>query len=188
MRIICLLFLVLAISAGRVQAQTAGPDKSGAALPSNEAFLNRVLPAMGIDTAFYLVAGSDTCRFEKFDYDEWVKYHLKETVPISILNELAYKVHKAQAPYYWKQPMLKNAICITASGADSLLAPQPNALSKTVFSISQPQFTDDGKYAVIDINLKQCIRCISGSTLIFHRDLDDWRLIGHKNNWPGAMY
>ena len=177
MRIICLFLFLLCV--GRVEAQT---------LPSNEEFLNQVLPAMGINTAFYLVAGSDTCRFEKFEYDEWVKYHLRETVPLTVLNELAYKVHLARTPYYWKQGILNNAICITAARADSLLSPRPVALSKTVFSISQPQFTDDGQYAVIDINTKQCIRCIAGSTLIYRRDHNGWRQIGHKNNWSGAMY
>jgi len=174
----CIYFLFL-LWAGRVGAQT---------LPSNEEFLNQVLPAMGIDTAFYLVAGSDSCRFEKFEYDEWVKYHLKETVPLSVLNELAYKIHLAQAPYYWKQSMLKNARCITAARADSLLSPQPTALSTTVFSISQPQFTDDGQYAVFDINTKQCVRCIGGFTLIYRRDHNGWKQIGHKDNWRGAMY
>jgi hypothetical protein len=187
MRSIYFLFLVLA---SRVGAQTVGQDTTGARMPSNEAFLNEVVEQMrgGPVPAYYLVAGTDSCWFEKFDYDEWVKYHLQEVVPITVLNELAYKVHMTTRPYFWNQDCLRNAICITAAKADSLLSPRPFDSLKTVFSISQPQFTDDGQYAVIDVNTKECVRCGAGFTFIYRRAANGWRRIGYKNNWSGIQY
>jgi hypothetical protein len=174
MRIICLFLFVL--PAGGVQAQVQ---------PSREAFVNEVFAKYGDTThsSYYLVMGADSCRFEKFDYDEWVKYYLVEKVPLTILNELAYKVHLAREPYYWQKDKLKKAVCITAARADSLLSPTPDD-ARTVFSFSEPQFTDDGQYAVMDINFKFCINCGGGYTFIYRHDREGgWLRIGIKENW-----
>jgi hypothetical protein len=178
MRIICLFLCIITFFAGRVQAQASAPA-------SKEAFINATFLKV-IDSAkssYYLVAGADTCRFEKFDYDEWVKYYLQEDVPLTSLNELSYKVHLARNPYYWRQDKLKKAICINARQADSLLEmPVPG---RVVFSISQPQFTDDGQYAVIDINWKTGLIEGAGYTFLFRHDGDHWRQIAAKQNWGG---
>lgn len=177
MRSICL-FLFFAIACG-VQAQE---------LPSREAFVNEVFLKMGDGAipSYYLIAGSDTCRFEKFDYDEWVKYHLQEDVPLTTLNELAYKVHIAREPYFWQKDKLKKAICITVGKADSLLAlPLPQRAS--VFSFSQPQFTDDGQYAVLDVNWKIGLIPGSGYTFLYRHTHDGWRKIGSKHNWGSGQ-
>ena len=163
---ICFLLL---LCAGRVGAQT---------LPGNEAFLNEVASQIP-DSVFYLVAGSDTCRFEKFDYDEWVKYYLEETVPLTTLNELAYKVHATKTPYYWQQDKLKYAICITAKTADSLLALPSGS---RVYSISRPYFTDDGQFAVMDVNVMYRPVPVYAFTLLFHRTPKGWQQIGMKQN------
>src|SRR6187402_2650090 len=102
MRIICL-FLFF----GGLCAQGWAQER-----PSNEEFVNAVFPSMGFDLpSYYLVMGADTCRFEKFDYDEWVKYYLTEQVPVTTLNELAYKVHLARMEQYWDQGKLNRAVC-----------------------------------------------------------------------------
>ena len=170
MRVICL-FLFVSF-AGRLPAQ---------APPSKEGFVDEVLSRMDSNgSGFYLIAGSDTCRFEKFDYDEWVKYHLQASVPLTTLNELAYKVHLARQPYFWQQARLKRAKCINAGTADSLLATRSGY---QIFSLSQPQFTDDGQFAVIDINWKRDLIRGGGYTLLFRRTPDGWRSIGTKQNW-----
>jgi len=171
MRIICLFLLVS--FASRVQAQASSEDFL------NDAFFKFTDSAY---SRYYLIAGSDTCRFEKFDYDEWVKYHLRESVPLTTLNELAYKVHIARKPYYWKVNKLKKATCITVKEADSLLIHYP-AAKQMVLSLSQPQFTDDGEYAVVDINWKWDLIRGGGYTYLFRRTPDGWRNIGSKRNW-----
>jgi len=173
----CIYFLFL-LCFGRAGAQTTGRDTARAGVPSNEAFLNEVL-AQAPDSLLYLVAGSDTCRFEKFDYDEWIKYHLKETVPFATLNELAYKVHITKDPYFWQQDKLKKVICITAKTADSLLS-LPSGPG--VYSMSRPYFTDDDQYAVIDVNLLYSPVSVQGFTLLFHRTPKGWQEIGMKQN------
>src|SRR6201985_1027613 len=91
------LFLVLI-------ARTTGPAQT-ATLPSPEEFVNAFATPVS-DSSFsiyYLVTGADTCRFTRYDYDEWAKYHLLEPVPISILNELAEKAYLSRYPYFWKK-------------------------------------------------------------------------------------
>jgi hypothetical protein len=174
MRIVLFSLLLLAI---RTEAQS---------IPSNEDFVNAVFPKVfGLDSfpsLYNLIAGSDTCRFEKFDYDEWVKYYEKETVPFTILNELAYKVHTAHQPYFWQQAKLQNATLLTARQADSIFYSLHTEFPG-VFSFSQPQFTDDGQYAVIDINMKTGIISGVGYTFLFRHAPDGWRRIGEKQNW-----
>jgi hypothetical protein len=183
MRIICLFLFGSIIFACQAGAQV---PVAGQARPSAEEFVNDIFLQLGdTSSTYYLVMGADTCRFEKFDYDEWVKYHLEEKVPLVVLNELAYKVHLAGSPYYWQQDKLKNAVCINARQADSLFErPVHTKLDpRIVFSFSQPQFTDDGQYAVIDVNCKTGLIKGTGYTLLFRRDRDHWRHIGQKQNW-----
>jgi hypothetical protein len=174
--------------------------------PSPESFVNEVFRTF-VDssfTSYYLVVNADTCRFMKYDYDEWIKYHLKETVPITTLNELSEKVYLSRNyPYRWQQIRLQQAICITPAKADSIFTLENPALhktktrrkqilkewqklppqAKTVFSFSLPQFTDDGGYAVIDLNMICGSGCGSGFTCIFRNTSAGWRRIGTYRNW-----
>ncbi|MBN9386079.1 MAG: hypothetical protein J0H74_35305 [Chitinophagaceae bacterium] len=178
MRIACLFLLVIAVFIARAQK-----------LPSNEEFVNETIKTYDSKgpSSYYLVAGADTCRFEKFDYDEWVKYHLQETVPLVTLNELAYKAHMAREPYYWKQDKLKKAICISAKTADSLID-LPVRLGKEIFSLSQPFFTDDGQYAVMDVNMIGKPGTGGGLTFLYRHKKDGWHVVGAKQNWgPGGI-
>src|ERR1041385_215710 len=154
-----LFFLLCGITARAQQSPT------GAALPAPEECVNAIYPTI-VDTSFkqyYLVMGTDSCRFLKYDYDEWIKYHLREPLSFNILNELSEKVYLSRYPYFWKQPKLQKAVCITPTQADSIL--DRNRLP--VFSFSLPQFTDDGQYAVIDLNLLCGPVCGRGLTCLF---------------------
>ncbi|HEV9037741.1 MAG TPA: hypothetical protein VGQ51_13995 [Puia sp.] len=170
-------FLLFLHLAARAQKTPTGPD-----LPSPEAFVNAIAPTLvdsGLDH-YYLVAGTDSCRFLKYNYDEWVKYHLVEPVPFQELNDLAEKVYLSRYPYFWKQAHLHKAICITSHQADSIL----NAQKNFVYSFSLPQITDDGQYAVIDLNLVCGDRCGKGVTCIFRLTArGDWKLVGENTNW-----
>jgi hypothetical protein len=167
-------------------AQEGPPDfpqsPTGAALPTPEEFVNAILPDF-IDRSFthyYLVVGTDSCRFLKYDYDEWIKYHLREPLSFDILNELSEKVYLSRFPYFWRQPRLLKAVCITRKQADSVVAEQKSP----VFSLSLPQFTDDGQYAVIDINFICGPFCGSGITCIFRLTArGDWKLVGQNTNY-----
>jgi hypothetical protein len=185
-RYLHILTLSLIISAtARAQSTPLSPRS----IPSPEEFINAVFPIV-VDTSlphYFLVTGADTCRFVKYNYDEWADHHLLEPVPISILNELAGKVYHSHSPYFWKQDSLTKAICITRRQADSILYLNPPGGDGTpnhlVFSFSLPQFTDDGKYAVIDLNMVCGGRCGLGSTYIFRRTDTGWKMIGVYRNW-----
>jgi hypothetical protein len=158
-------------------------------LPSPEEFVNAVCHTV-VDSSvsnYYLLAGADTCRFVRYDYDEWSKYHLLEPVPVSILNELAEKVYLSRYPYFWKQASMPTATLITHRQADSLLYLNPpngdRAGRHLVFSFSLPQFTDDGQYAVIDLNMVCGGHCGLGSTYVFHLTSKGWKMIGAYRNW-----
>lgn len=195
---------------GRAQPPEAHPSSLPAAFPSPEEFVNAVFHTV-VDTSFahyYLIKGADTCRFVKYDYDEWTKYYLQESVPMPILNDLAEKAYLSRYPYFWKQDRLPQAVCITSEKADSVFslanpaldAPQKGkdkrsyrkirkqwqqlpSQEKTVFSFSLPQFTDDGKYAVIDLNLVCGNGCGSSLTCLFRHTAAGWKLIGQHTNW-----
>ncbi len=158
-------------------------------IPSPEAFVNAILDsATGSDTShIYLVAGVDSCWFTKFNYDEWENYTLRESVPLTTLNELSEKVSLARFPYFWKTALLPRAILLTRHQSDSLINTgphrQPLPKQKILYSLSLPEFTDDGQYAVIDINLICGVQCGQGFTCIFHKTPDGWKLIGKHNNW-----
>lgn len=188
-------------------AAKAQQSPTGAALPSPEEFLNAVFTTV-VDSSFehyYLVAGTDSCYFRKYNYDEWIKYHLKEPLTVSTLNELSEKVFLSRYPYFWKAPHLQKAILITRKQADSILgshAPLPaNAPPKVkrkwrknlehlpvwqlnVYSFSLPQFTDDGQYAVIDLNTICGATCGKGLTCIYRLTAaGEWKLVGQYTNW-----
>src|ERR1700754_3140499 len=199
------LFLLILLLAARisVKAQPIVPE-SWPQLPTPEAFLNEVYHTV-VDSSFghyYLITGADTCRFVKYDYEEWEKYYLRETVPFIALNELSEKAYLSRYPYYWKQDRLEKAICITPKKADSLLFPERYApvdsthrrrkintsskapvTGKLIFSFSLPQFTDDGHYAVIDLNSICGANCGISFTCLFKHDSTGWSLIGRHVNW-----
>jgi hypothetical protein len=159
------------------------------AFPSPEKFVNAVFPIV-VDSSlshYFLIAGADTCRFVKYDYDEWADHHLLEPVPISVLNELSQKVYLSRYPYFWKKDSLQKAICVTRLQADSILYQNPPNGDGTprhlVFSFSLPQFTDDGQYAVVDLNMVCGGRCGLGATYIFKRIDGGWKMIGVYRNW-----
>ncbi|WP_431211650.1 hypothetical protein ACQ86N_38500 [Puia sp. P3] len=164
--------------------------------PAPEDFVCQVYHTI-VDSTFdhyYLIAGADTCRFVKYDYDEWQKYYLKEAVPFVTLNELSEKAYLSRFPYFWKQPKLEKAICITVQKADTLLFPErygkPDkktpVTERLVFSFSLPQFTDDGKYAVIDLNSICGANCGISLTCIFRHGETGWRLIGRHINYSSS--
>ena len=206
--------LVVAGYTVTVRAQAPAPEtrpsSTPAAFPSPEDFINAVFHTV-VDPSFthyYLIKGADTCRFIKYDYDEWTKYYLKESVPMPVLNELAEKAYLSRYPYFWRQDHLSEAVCITSQKADSVFTLDNPALKapadvqdkmtrnqlrqqwqklpaqeKTVFSFSLPQFTDDGKYAVIDLNVVCGALCGSGITCLFRHTSGGWKLIGQHTNW-----
>ena len=199
--------LSLALTCLITLAASSQQSPTGAALPSPEEFLDSVFTTV-VDTSFdhyYLVAGTDSCRFLKYSYDEWIKYHLKEPLTFNTLNELSEKVYLSRYPYFWKQPHLQKAILITRKQADSIVgshAPLPaNAPSKVkrkwrhnldhlppwqlnVYSFSLPQFTDDGQYAVIDLNVVCGATCGKGFTCIYRlTTTGEWKLVGQYSNW-----
>src|SRR5882757_8778686 len=209
MRKLLISFLLVIIAGQSVTVRAQAPA-SVAAFPSPEDFINAVFHTV-VDTSFahyYLIKGADTCRFVKYDYDEWTKYYLQESVPMPVLNELAEKAYLSRYPYFWRQDHLNEAVCITSQKADSVFtvtnpvlnAPhngqdkmtrrkitrqwqQLPAQEKTVFSFSLPQFTDDGKYAVIDLNVVCGALCGSGVTCLFRHTSAGWKLIGQHTNW-----
>ena len=173
------IFLLLVSPAFAAHSQQSS---TGAALPNPEEFVNAVYPTL-VDSSFphyYLVAGTDSCNFAKYDYDEWIKYHLKEPLTFNIMNELSEKVYLSRYPYFWKQARLQKAICVTRKQADSILLDKKTP----VFSFSLPQFTDDGQYAVIDLNLICGALCGRSITAIFRlTGRGEWKLVGQNVNW-----
>ena len=186
-RIILVSVFSLIVCAARSQKTSAGAD-----IPSPEEFVNAVHSRV-VDSSFghyYLVVGTDSCRFLKYNYDEWASYHLIEPLPFAILNELSEKVYLAtKLPYYWRQQHLDKAICITRKQADSILSLNP-AFShqptspNIIYSFSLPQFTDDGQFAVIDMNMICGQVCGTGTTFIFRlTTTGSWKLVGQYVNW-----
>ena len=95
-----LISLLLAIIAGQLVTVRAQAPDPALPIPSPEEFINTVFHTV-VDTSFshyYLVTGADTCRFVKYDYDEWTKYYLQEPVSFNILNELAEKAYLSRYP------------------------------------------------------------------------------------------
>jgi len=175
---------------------SAYPQDSRLQHPTKEEFVNAVFRTV-VDSSYssyYLIQQSDTCRFVKFNYEDWAQYTLKEPVSIVILNELAEKVYHSKGRYFWRKDQLQKAICISNKEADSVIF-YGNSISKDrpltkqqlektiVFSFSQPQFTDDGQYAVIDLNFVCGRACGQGFTCLFRLTATGWKLIAKYNNW-----
>jgi hypothetical protein len=203
---------------GRASAQTDTTGNLDTATgvnpaPSAEAFVNQVFRTV-VDSSFAtyrLSINAYPCSFVKFEYDEWVKYALREEVPIYVLNELASKAFVDKAPCSWRPDSLAHAICIEEEKADSILDPywqrsvssnptglKPGKLNaaaqkawlrlpaelRTVFYFSRPVFTADGVYAILDMDYHCDNRlCGMGSTCLFRRTVSGWRLAGRKLNW-----
>ena len=205
-RLILLLLSLFFCGSGFAQSTLTPSDDPQPRLPSPEEFVNQVFHIV-VDSsapAYYLITGADTCRFAKYDYEEWAKYYLKEFLPFVTMNELSEKAYLSRYPYYWKQDHLEKALCITVPKADTVLFPErytpasthspknpsPRAKkSKTkpvhpwVFSFSLPQFTDDGHYAVIDLNSICGANCGTSLTCIFKHTSSGWMLIGRHTNY-----
>jgi hypothetical protein len=185
-RFLSLLLILFLHFSARAQKSSTGAD-----LPNPEEFVNAVFPTIVDSSAdhYYLVIGTDSCRFLKYNYDEWVKYHLIEPLPFQVLNDLAEKVYLSRYPYYWKQKKLKKAVCITRHQADSILATNPAFARRpesknVIYSFSLPQFTDDGQFAVIDLNLICGDLCGISYTCIFRLTATgSWKLVGRNTNW-----
>ena len=200
-------FLSLTLTSLISLAASSQQSPTGAALPTPEEFLDSVVATVvpGSFEHYYLVAGTDSCRFLKYSYDEWFKYALKEPLAFNILNELSEKVYLSRYPYFWKQPHLQKAILITRKQADSITSSQigyPRNASKRfirkwrrhlkhlpawqhyVYSFSLPQFTDDGQFAVIDLNFICGVACGEGFTCIYRlTTTGKWILVGRYTNW-----
>ncbi|MEP6749696.1 MAG: hypothetical protein ABJB86_18305 [Bacteroidota bacterium] len=163
---------------------------------SNENFVNAVSKLV-VDSTFshyYLSAVAAPCSFKKFDYDEWYKYALKEDVPVYTLNELAKKSFLNNASLTWNQDELLHAFCIDEEKAKLILT-QPvkrhvknydkeYGTDKVVYYFSQPSFTDDYQYAVIDMGFRcDDQQCGMGATFLFRQVNGVWKLAGRKLAW-----
>src|SRR5882757_8887097 len=94
-------------------------------VPSKEEFLNAVTPVL-IDSPYsryYLYEMADSCSFIRYDYHEWTQYHLKETVSIVFLNELAEKAYHDKEPSCWQQDKLEKAVCVDWKKGSSIINP-----------------------------------------------------------------
>jgi len=137
-------------------------------------------------------------------------FGLKEKVPVTILNELSRKIYEDSAHHVWDPSKLPGAVCIRLDQAKLILDPFSRLDSahlsdrqlkkeslkmlkewnkkplqdKTVFSISYPEFTDDNRYAVVDV-VMQCDSkgCGTGRTYIFRRTESAWEIAGERTAW-----
>jgi hypothetical protein len=223
-------------------------------IPTREEFINAIYPTV-VDKSFsqyYLSDQAYPCSFVKYDYSEWVKYALQESVTIDILDDLARSSYYDRKPASWQADKLSKAICIDEAKCDSMLDPtgelwrshhggdgsvrgdsvagatsggnasggsgsggnassqlvKESQLSKesqkkiykkeikawnrlpaaerTVFFFSRPLFTDDGRYAIIDLTYRcDGHLCGMGATCLFKQTAAGWKLIGRKVNWGG---
>lgn len=198
-----------------VRPPMAVPDSTRLPIPTKESFINAIFHTV-VDSSFsgwYLCAQAYPCSFVKYDYDEWVKYALQEDVDISILNELAKKSYYDRKPAYWQRAQLTGARCIPEEKASILLDPAAGLPSdttltdarqkkirhrrwqhwsklppqdRTVFYFSRPLFTDDGRYAILDMDYRCDARqCGAGTTCLFRNTGSGWKLIGRRIRWEG---
>ena len=175
---------------------------------SKEVFVNEISHIV-VDSSFscfYLWQTARPCRFKKFDYEQLIKYALKEMVPLPVLNELAMHVLEDSLEVRWQQPELSRARCIGEEQIRDILNPgwkaryiynpdrkqKKRAIKKAmadweekppeekmVFFFSKPVFTNDMQYAVIDLDLRcDTHECGRLSTCFFRRSQDHWVLVG----------
>jgi hypothetical protein len=188
-------------------------DSVALPIPGKESFINEVFRSI-VDSSFssyYLCEDAYPCSFVKYDYDEWFKYALFEMVPIGTLNELAKKSYYDRVPASWLPALLTAARCVSEKRAGTLLdpladLPPDTALTKfrlkklkkrrwqawsalppgerTVFYFSRPLFTDDGHYALLDMDYRCDARqCGVGAVCLFRRTASGWKLIGKRVRW-----
>ena len=210
MRKFSTLFVLLLAACWVIPAQTLNSVRT---VISKEAFINQIFRTV-VDSSFttyLLLVNAYPCSFVKFEYDEWVKYTLREEVPIYVLNELAGKSFADRSPCSWQPDLLTHAICINEEKVDSVLdpdwlnpsslnaaalkpgRPNPAALKawlhlppeqRIVFYFSRPLFTADGNYAILDMDYRCDNRlCGMGSTCLFRHTPTGWQLAGRKQNW-----
>ena len=92
---------------------------------TKEAFVNQISGTV-IDSGFskyYLSDEAKPCRFKQFDYGQLIKYSLRETVSLSVLNELATHVYEDSTDLYWVLGKIDKAICIQPDQIRSILNP-----------------------------------------------------------------
>jgi hypothetical protein len=193
------------LSCGRIYAQPVPY--------SRETFINEIFNKVADSTLsrYYLITNAPRCSFKRFDYDEWTKYGLKEEVPIYVLNELSEKSYEDTVTGRWDQSKLQKAVCINDQEAAGILNPNHAARSdsalspskrrkiwlkqqkawagksreeKLVFCFSSPEFTQDDQYAVVDVVVR-CDNqaCGMGTTYIFRREGDGWKVAGELLAW-----
>jgi hypothetical protein len=175
---------------------------------SKESFVNQV-SGLVVDSSFskyYLSSQANPCRFKHFDYGELIKYGLRESVTLGILNELSRHVYEDTADLNWVPGKIDRAICVGSDQILSILDPtrgprydpsltereKQRAIKKLlsewdrepqeeklVYYFSRPEFTDDGQYAVIDLDFR-CDehQCGSFATYFFRQDRGKWKAIG----------
>jgi hypothetical protein len=196
---------LLAFCGHRVPAQTNAVTR--------EAFVNEIFNQVADSSLskYYLLKQSIPCSFKRYDFDEWMKYGLKEMITIDILNELAEKSYRDTARVLWDQQNLARAICIQDQDARKILNPllsleNNKELSasqkrrairkrwkawnrkpldeKLVFCFSKPEFTADYQFAVIDVSFKCDDKaCGMGATYIFRRNGQSWKIAGERTAW-----
>ncbi len=179
---------------------------------SKEEFVNEVTGQL-MDSSFskfYLLDRAPACSFKKFDYGELLKYSLTKMIPIFELNELAKASVDDTIKTYWVQDKLQNAICIDEAKHNAIVYPldslaHDNSLTKkekhklirksreawakkpvsdkVVFSFSQPVFTGDGQYAVMNVIYDCASLYASGWTFLFSKTSGHWELAGKIFNW-----
>ena len=135
-------------------------------------------------------------------------------VGILTLNELAKKCYYDRKPGAWLQDSLTAGCCINVAKARQLLdplagLPVDSAASshhrkrivdkkqrqwlalppqeRTVFYFSLPEFTDDGEYAVMDLEFRCDDRqCGLGATWIFQHTAAGWIPVCKKTRWSSG--
>ena len=189
-------------------------------IPSKEAFLNEVFSQLTDSAVTTTVAGQPSfryflgtdarpCGFIKYNYDEWIKYNLKEVVPINVLDELAGKCYHDHPHASWDQDSLFGAVCVGSAQFDSIMNPirsLPDGVwtkqqqriarrrtkawlklpwqERTIYEVSKPEFTDDGRYAMIEMIVMAGKLFVGEYTSLFRRTgPDGWKLIGRSTNW-----
>jgi len=180
---------------------------------SKENFVNEI-SSLVIDSSFsgyYLLEEANPCNFKRFDYDEWVKYGLQQSVPFLELNELSYNASLDTTRDLWIARNLSRAICISPRQAQVLLDPareikEDSTLSasqkkkrirkimedwvkkpleqRVVYYISKPAYTNDHHFAVVNVVYRCDDRgCGLGATYLFSQGDGGWTIAGKLVSW-----